>query len=62
MRVTINADCQGCGLCEATAPDVFEITAEGVARVLVDVVPAEFEQSVREAADDCPTEAIELSD
>lgn len=62
MRVSISADCQGCGLCEATAPDIFEITPEGVARVLVDTVPPELEQSVREAADDCPTEAIEISD
>lgn len=61
MRVTISADCQGCGLCEATVPDVFEMTPDGVARVLVDIVPPELEQAVREAADDCPTESIEIS-
>jgi ferredoxin len=62
MRVTVSDNCQGCGVCEAKAPDVFEITDEGVSRVLVETVPPEFEDAVREAAYDCPTESIEISD
>lgn len=62
VRVSINDDCQGCGLCEATAPDIFEITDEGQAIVLVDEVPPEREQAVREAAEECPTEAVVISD
>ncbi len=62
MRVTVSDDCQGCGVCESKAPGVFEVTDEGVARVLVEVVPPELEDAVREAAYDCPTESIEISD
>lgn len=61
MRVTVNDNCQGCGICESKAPEVFEVTDEGVARVLVESVPAELEDAVRDAAYDCPTEAVEIS-
>lgn len=60
MRVTINEDyCVGSGLCEMTCPEVFEV--RDMARVKVDPIPAEWEESAREAARGCPTEAIELS-
>jgi ferredoxin len=62
VRVTVSDNCQGCGVCESKAPEVFEITDEGMARVIVEVVPAELEQAVRDAAYDCPTEAIALGD
>ena len=62
MRVIVSEDCQGCGVCEAKAPDIFEITDEGVARVLLEIVPAEHEAAVREAAYECPTESVVISD
>lgn len=63
MRAYINrTTCQGCGLCEATAPEVFEVGDDGVATVLVDVVPAHLEQDVRDAIYKCPTESITSSD
>ncbi len=62
MRVTVSDDCQGCGVCEAKAPEVFEVTDEGVARVLVEVVPPELEAAVRAAAYECPTESVHISD
>jgi ferredoxin len=62
MRVTVSDNCQGCGVCESKVPDVFEITDDGVARVLVETVPPELEAAVRGAAYDCPTESIEISD
>lgn len=62
MRVTVSDNCQGCGVCESEAPEVFEITEEGVAQVLVEIVPSESEDGVRDAADACPTESIEISD
>jgi ferredoxin len=62
VRVTVSDDCQGCGVCEAKAPEVFEVTDEGVARVLVEAVPPELEEAVRSAAYECPTESVHISD
>ena len=30
MKVTVNEECIGCGLCESTAADVFAINDDGV--------------------------------
>ena len=58
MKVKIDADlCTACGLCSDSVPEVFKMGDE-VAEVIVDEVPAELEDSVREAAEDCPVEAI----
>jgi len=40
-----------------TCPEVFELR-DDVAGVLVDEVPSEFEEAVRDSAEACPTEAI----
>ncbi len=57
MKVRIEDTCTACELCVDTCPDVFEMGDEQ-AQVLVDEVPAEFEDAVQQAADDCPVEAI----
>ena len=57
MTVKIEDTCTACGLCSDACPDVFELGDE-LAEVKVDVVPAEFEEAVQEAADECPVEAI----
>jgi ferredoxin len=57
MTVKIEDSCTACGLCSDTCPDVFELGDE-MAEVKVDVVPAEFEEAVQQAADECPVEAI----
>ena len=57
MKVRIEDSCTACGLCVDTCPDVFEMGAD-VAQVIADVVPAEFEDSVQQAADECPSESI----
>jgi ferredoxin len=61
VRVTVNGSCQGCGVCEATAPAVFQVTEEGTATVLLDSVPEQHHQAVRDAAKECPNEAVEIS-
>ena len=60
MKVTVNEECIGCGLCESTAADVFSINDDGVAEATVDEVPADMEDDVQEAADSCPVNAIEV--
>jgi ferredoxin len=56
--------CQGHGQCQDAAPDVFEVTDEGFARLLVDssAIRDDQEAKVRDAASRCPVEAIRLSD
>jgi len=58
MKASVDADlCTGCGLCESTCPEVFELQ-DDVATVKVDPVPADAEESCKQAAEDCPVEAI----
>jgi ferredoxin len=58
MKVSIDADlCTGCGLCTDSVPDVFTL-GDDVAEVSKPDVPANLEEAVKEAAEDCPVEAI----
>ena len=57
MRARIEDTCTACGLCCDTCPEVFEM-GDDMATVIVDEVPAEYEDAVQQAADECPVEAI----
>lgn len=57
MIVRIEDTCTACGLCVDTCPEVFEM-GDDMAEVIVDDVPAEYEEAVQQAADECPVEAI----
>jgi ferredoxin len=57
MVVTIEDTCTACGLCVDTCPEVFEM-GDDKAEVTVDEIPAEHEDAVQQAADECPVEAI----
>lgn len=58
MKVKVDADlCTGCELCVDTCPDVFEMK-DDVSQAKVEDVPEDLENEVREAAEDCPVEAI----
>jgi len=58
MKVRIDPDlCTGCGLCTDSVPEVFKM-GDDVAEVTSPDVPANMEKAVKEAADDCPAEAI----
>jgi ferredoxin len=50
--------CVGCELCAQICPGVFSMGVDGYAKVTVDVVPAEHEESCRDAAGSCPVDAI----
>ena len=63
MKATVDPDlCIGCGVCPNLAPDVFEMNDEGIAEVKVDTVPAELEDVAKEAAEECPSEAITIEE
>ena len=59
MKYRVNEDCIGCGMCEATCPEVFSMTDEGVAVAIDEKVAEEYEQAAAEAKDGCPVCAIE---
>ena len=60
MKVVVDQDtCTGCGLCVDSCPEVFDMT-DDAASVKVDMVPAESEDCARQAAEDCPVEAISV--
>ena len=61
MKAAVDADvCAGFAHCWALCPEVFELTDAGYAAVIVDEVPPELEDTVRIAAQNCPTRAITL--
>ena len=57
MKVRIEDTCTACGLCVDTCPEVFQMGSD-LAEVIVDEVPAAFEEAAQQAADECPAEAI----
>jgi len=60
MKVKVNQNkCIGCGTCPSLVPDVFDFNDEGLAHNIVDVVPEDLEEEVKEAIDACPVSAIE---
>jgi len=62
MKVKIDPDlCTVCMTCVNDVPEVFEM-GEEVAEVIKPDVPAEFEDAVRQVAEDCPAEAIIVSE
>ncbi len=62
MRATVDPEtCTGCGLCEDACPAVFVLRDE-LAVVIADPIPAADEDAAREAADDCPVEAIKIEE
>ena len=60
MKVKIDRDlCSGDAICVDLCPDVFEMDGDK-AKVIVDVVPEDLEEDVRDAADSCPEGCIEI--
>lgn len=63
MKVKVNKNaCIGCGACAACCPNVFEFDDEGYARAIVEEVPSDDKDSVKEAEEGCPTGAVETTE
>jgi ferredoxin len=62
MKATVDKDlCLGCGLCADLCPEVFQME-EDKAVTKVDEVPAGAEDACRDAALQCPVEAIKIEE
>jgi ferredoxin len=54
------AKCQGLGICEGLAPDVFEVDENGDLILLMDQIDARSQVDVEAAVECCPMEALRL--
>jgi ferredoxin len=58
MEVRVDADiCVGCETCVDICPEIFEMS-DNIAITKMDTVPADLQESCREAADSCAVDAI----
>jgi len=63
MKVHVDSSlCAGFSACLGVCPSVFALHEDGYAVTRVSEVPQEFEGAVREAASQCPTGAISVSE
>ena len=53
-----NSTCVGCGLCEQSCPEVFEVQGDGIAHVKAQSCAT---HNLQEVADSCPVNAIKVS-
>lgn len=61
MKTYVDQDtCISCGLCVSTCNDVYDFNDDGKAQSIVDCVPPELEEDARQAANNCPVDAIEI--
>lgn len=59
MKAHVDKDtCIGCGLCPSICPEVFSMDDDGKAVAISGDVPAENQDSAKEAEESCPVSAI----
>lgn len=62
-------DCIACSVCNATAPDIFDLDDEGLAEVIyegdnnrgVTMIAQDLQEELEEAIDSCPSSCIKLA-
>jgi ferredoxin len=64
MRVRVDeGKCQGHTLCNMVAPEVFGLREEdGHSYLLMEQIPERLQEAVRRACENCPEEAISVSE
>lgn len=58
MKVNVNEDCIGCGLCESMCPQVFQLNADNISEAIS--TDEAFRDQAEETAMSCPVNAIEV--
>lgn len=62
-RIVVDRDlCQGHGVCESEAPEVFVVSADGHLAVLVESPADDLRRNVELAVKYCPTHALRIVD
>jgi len=62
MKAIVDSDlCIGCELCADTCPEVFRMMEDGLSHAIVEPVPEEQYDCVREAVEICPVAAISIT-
>jgi ferredoxin len=62
MKISVDKElCTGCELCASSFPDLFEMKGD-TAVAKVEVVTEGAEDDARQAAEDCPVEAIKIEE
>lgn len=63
MKAIVDQDlCISCGACIDICSEVFDWNDDGKADAKQHEIPSDLEDSVREASEACPTDAIPLED
>ena len=63
MKVVVDYDlCEANAICMQQAPEVFRVEEDDTLTVLLEDVPAAFQETAREAERLCPRQAIRLED
>ena len=61
MRIVVDRDkCTGLGMCEAEAPDLFEVKDDGTLQVLMERPSEDLRAELEAAVESCPTEALSI--
>ncbi|NMM66013.1 ferredoxin [Clostridium sp. P21] len=61
MKANVDKDtCIGCGLCPDICPEVFQMDDDGKAKAVVDSVSSTQEDGAKDAAEQCPVNAISV--
>ena len=63
MKVNLDTErCTGHGRCYALAPEVYDADDEGHCVLRHDVIPVELEGKARAGVNNCPEEALSITD
>jgi len=59
LRASVNKNlCIGCGICTEICPAVFELDPMGLSEATIATVNPSLGNTLRQAAESCPTDAI----
>jgi len=63
LKAYVDKDkCIGCGLCTDLCPEVFSMDDDGTATAIDEPIPEDAEDAAKEAAEQCPVEAITIDE